>query len=265
MTEPLIILFAYASNARPTDRLEDRVKRFLEAEPTTESLDADAFNDVNGSETKADYLLGKRAIVAELKTLNGDPLGRVEKRVKERFSQPGSPLVYGKLGASRVLEGLPDRDGVLRTIHDLSSRAVRRHLHKADEQIAATKDRLQIPTAAGLAVLLNDGEPMIDAANIGYSVLKASQEVPGGYPSVDYTWASIESTKIRFPDGRTGYPQLLICRDRSPPENQLDFLVRMVGAWARFNGSVLEQINHRGDWDTMAPVYDGKPPTMSLY
>jgi hypothetical protein len=265
MAEPLIILFAHASDASPTERLEDRVKRFLEAEPSTESLDAEAFNEVNGSETKADYLLGRRSFVAELKTLNGDPLDRVERRVKERFSQPGSPLVYGTMGSSRVLDGLPDRDAVLRTIHDLSSRAVRRHLQKANEQVSATKERLNIPSAAGLAVLLNDSEPMIDAANIGYSVIRAAKDVPGGYPAIDFIWASIESTKIRLPDGRTGYPQLLICRERTPSENQLDFLVRMVGAWARFNGSVVEQINHRGDWETMAPVYDGQPPTMSLY
>ena len=69
--EPLVIFAAHRPPAQPAAGLEDRVKRFLERDANTESLDAPAFDKINGSSAKADYLLGNRHFIAELKTLNG--------------------------------------------------------------------------------------------------------------------------------------------------------------------------------------------------
>lgn len=263
--EPLILLFALSSPSPSAEGLETRVKNFLAQEPTNESLDSEAFDKANGSDTKADWLLANRMFVGEMKTLNGDPLDRVERRVQDRFAQPGAPIVFGTMGMGPVLGALPDQDEVLKVIHDLSARAVRSNLKKSSDQIGAIKDRFSLPSAAGLTILLNESEEMIDAANIGYSVIKAFREHPKSYAQIDYIWASIESTRIRTASGAAGYAQLLICKDRQPPRQHLNFLAQMLGAWAAANGTVLEQIDHRGDWAIMQPIYKNGPPSFSLF
>lgn len=51
----------FAAEIRPEGSLESRITRFLEEEPNTVSLDGPAFDQVNGSATKADYLIGEAA------------------------------------------------------------------------------------------------------------------------------------------------------------------------------------------------------------
>lgn len=245
--------------------LEDRVNAFLLQEPTNESLDDEQFDQANGSEKKADWLLGRRRIVAEMKTLNGDPLERVERRMQSRFQQPGAPIVFGTMSMGPVIDSLADRDEQLKIIHDLSARKVRSNLRTASDQINAIKERFKLDTAAGLAIILNETEQMIDAANIAYSIFKAFREHPEIYAHIDYVWASIESVRIKLPDGLAGYPQLLISRSHTPPQAHINYLARMVEAWALSNGSTIQAVPHRGDWDTMEPIYKNGPPTMSLF
>jgi hypothetical protein len=85
-------LLSFAAAKKPTARLETRMMQFLEREPSTESLDAPAFAQINGARLKADYLLGGRGLVAELKTLNGDPHDRLEQRLRDRFAQSDAPI-----------------------------------------------------------------------------------------------------------------------------------------------------------------------------
>lgn len=259
-----IDLLAFASDARPTDRLEARMMKFLEGDASTESLDGTAFAQVNGSQAKADYLLGGRGLVAELKTINGDPHDRMELRLKERFAKADAPIVFGTLGLSKVIEGLHDRDGLSKMLVDVAGRAVRRHLQKANEQIAAIKTRLDLPDAGGLVILMNDAEPMIDASAIGYAIKSAFETVEGGYPHITNIWASIESHRIQMPGERTGYPQLHVFKSLDR-QAELDFMGRMLGAWGHANGSRLERLEHRGDWDVMGPIYDGPTPTLAPF
>lgn len=100
--------------------LEARVISFLEGEKSTESLDDAAFDQINGSETKADYVLGGRRIIAELKTLNSSPLDRTEQRLKERFAKPDAPIVFGTVGVTQILEGLPDREVISKMMIDMA-------------------------------------------------------------------------------------------------------------------------------------------------
>lgn len=259
-----MLLFAFAPPPLATVGLEVRVKRFLEVEPTTESLDAPEFDQINGAETKADYLLARRRFVAELKTLNGAPLGRVEQRMQRRFAQPDAPIVFGQMGMGAVLENLPDQTKILEVIQDLSGRNVRSNLKKSSEQIAAIKKRLSLPNAAGATILVNEFEEMIDAANIAYSIGKGFREHPESYAHIDYVWASIESVFVRMPDGRNGFPQVLISKIHQPPANEMGFLLRMIEAWARSNNALISPIDHHGNWDALQPIYKGAPPTMSL-
>lgn len=259
-----IDLLAFAAAEKPSVPLEARMMEFLEREPATESLDGAAFAQINGSQTKADYLLGGRRLIAELKTINADPQDRIEQGLKERFAQPDAPIVFGTLGISKVIEGLPDNQVLSKMMVDVAGRAVRRHLPKANDQIAAIKERLDLPDAGGLVILMNDAEPMIDASAIGYAIKSAFENVESGYPHITSVWVSVESHRIRMPGDRLGYPLLHVFKSLER-QAELDFMARMLDAWARFNGSRIERLEHRGDWDVMRPVYDGPTPTLAPF
>ncbi|MCK6105996.1 hypothetical protein [Brevundimonas sp. EYE_349] len=260
-----LTLFAVPATGPRDGGLEDRVKAFLESSPMTESLDDAKFADVIGSASKADYLLANRAFIFELKTLNGDPKDRVENRLRERFAQPGGPIVFGQVGLSQIVDGLDDSQAVYKAVLDLSSRAVRRHLQKTNEQVASTREGLSLDDAAGMLVLMNDGEPMIDAACIGYSIKAAIEAVESGYPEIRYVLAIIESHRIRLPGGGEGYPLLLVCRQTDIPIQDAQFLGLMLDSWAKAHGAGLVRISHHGDWSAMDPIYDGGPPVLSPY
>lgn len=256
-----IDLLAFAAAHTPPGGLESRMVAFLEQDSSSESLDGSAFAQVNGSQTKADYLLGGRRIVAELKTLNASPLDRTEQRLKARLAEADAPIVFGTVGVSKIVESLPDSEAIAKMMVDMAGRAVRRHLQKANDQIAAIKERLNLADAAGLFILMNDTEPMIDAAAIGYTLKSAFEAVDGGYPHITNVWASIESHRIAMPGDRTGYPQLHVFKSLDR-QAELDFMGRMLGAWGNQNASRMERLPHRGDWDVMRPIYDGEVPTL---
>jgi hypothetical protein len=253
-----------AADANPIGSLEKRVIEFLEADGSTESLDSAAFDQVNGSKIKADYLLGNRGLVAELKTLNASPKDRTERRLKERFSQPDAPIVFGSVGVSRVIADLPDRDAISKMMIDMAGRAVRRHLQKANDQIEAIKSRLGLPDSGGVLILMNEAETMIDAAAIGYTLKTAFETVEGGYPHVTNVWAIIESHRIEMPGGRRGFPHLHVFK-LVEREAELEYIGRMLAAWGRFSGSRMERIEHHGDWKVMRPIYDGEPPILQPF
>jgi hypothetical protein len=257
-------LFAFATTTAPTERLEARLKRFLEQEPTSESLDSDEFSELSGGAGKADYLLAKRHFIAELKTINGNPKDRVEQRLKSRFAQPGSPIVFGQYGLTPVLSGMPDERQLVKMINDVCARSVRRHLQKSNDQVAFTRAQLGLNSAAGLSIILNDSEPMVDVANIGYAIRAAINSVEGGYLELSYVWVNVECHRVKMPDGTEGFPQLLVWRSYEKLA-ELDFLIRMLSAWAQFNGSMLHQLQHNGDWDSMRPIFDGGPPVLEMF
>lgn len=259
-----IDLLATAADGKPASSLEARVISFLEGDNSTEALDDAAFDQINGSETKADYLLNGRRMIAELKTFNASPLNRTEQRVKERFAKPDAPVVFGTVGVSKVIEGLPDREAISKMMIDMAGRAVRRHLQKANQQIGAIKTRLKMPDAGGLLILMNEAEPMIDISAIGYTLKTAFDTVEGAYPHITNVWAIVESHRIAMPGGRKGLPHLHVFKSLER-QAELDFIGRMLGAWGHHASSCMERLEHRGDWSIMRPIYDDAPPTLELF
>lgn len=257
-------LLAHAADAKPAESLEARVIDFLEGDDWTESLDGAAFDHINGSETKADYLLAGRRMIAELKTLNASPMDRTEQRLKKRFAEPDAPIVFGTLGVSKVIEGLQDNEAISKMMIDMAGRAVRRHLQKANEQIGAIKMRLKLPDAGGLLILMNEAEPMIDISAIGYTLKTAFETVEGAYPHITNIWAIVESHRIAMPGERKGFPHLHFFKSLER-QAELDFIGRMLGAWGHHASSRMERLDHRGDWNVMRPIYDGAPPTLAPF
>lgn len=244
-------------------KLEDRMHHFLRTLLHSESLDDRQFSDVNGSGSTADYLLSDRTIVAEMKTLNGDPVGRIEKGLRGRFALGDAPLFYGQLGVDRALQNLSDSERIRQVLASLAGRAVRQHLTKADSQIAATKHRFGLHSASGLAILMNEDYPLIDAAAIAYVVRSAFTEDPLKYQNITHVWAIVEAHEVMTRGGQ-GYPQLFIFRHSSMPRD-VEYIARMTNAWGEFNRSKTEHIDHQGQWTAFRPIHKGGTPIVEIY
>lgn len=108
---------------------------------------------------------------------------------------------------------------------------------------------------------MNETEPMIDVSAIGYAVKTAFENVKGGYPRITNVWAIIESHRIAMPRERQGYPHLHIFKSLER-QRELEYIWRMLDAWGDRNGSRMERLEHRGNWNAMRPIYDGPPPTL---
>lgn len=263
MGELFLSLFAFPNSAKPSVSLETRLKRFISSEVTSECLDAPEFSALLRSGAKADYLVGKRRFVAELKTITASPRSRLEQRLRARFETEGLQ-VLGRVGLSALFRQLPDGDELQKVSVDLSVRSVRSDIKQADKQILATKRSLSIPSAAGLLIIANEGEPLITASNIGYAVKALFDSVDAAFPSIDYMWISVEAHRVRLPDGSLGFPQLLVSRS-SETSQDIAFLRSMLAAWAAENGATtLHEIDHAGQWDALRPVFEFKTPQLRL-
>lgn len=259
-----IDLLAFTPSDKPEGRLEERMMAFLESDSGSESLDAPEFDAINGSGTKADYLLDHRAIVAELKTVNAGPQTQMESRLKARFDQPGAPIAFGTLSVSAVIGSLHDSEAVSKMLVDLAGRAVRRHMRKADDQIASIKERLDLPDAAGLLILMNDSETLIDVSAIAYAIKSAFENPEGSFSHITNIWVAVESHKIAMPGGRKGFPILHVFKsfDNQPA---LDFMARTLEHWAHRHGGRIERLRHGGDWSVMQPIYEGEGPVLAPF
>lgn len=256
-------LFASSYAKLGSVNLENRVKQFLQHDPQCENLDEARFAKVFGSSEKADYLLADRVIVAELKTLNGSPLSRIAAKLKDRFSQPDAPVIYGSLGVNRALQHLSDGEEFGQRLVNLAGRAIRQHLRKANRQIASTKRLLGIDSASGLVILINESEPLIAASTIADAV-RSTLESCDDYPNISHVWSIIEAHKVALSSETAGFPQVYVLRS-SCPDPEIEFVGRMVKAWGQFNGSETKRIHFNGDWSAFSPIYVGNPPTMEIF
>ena len=244
--------------------LELRIDRFLMSEGRSESLDTAKYDQLFGNKRKADYLLADKQIVAELKTLTASPKTRIEQRLKRRLSEPGAPIVFGSIGMSNILDGMPDGEDFTRIMLDLAGRSVRRHLTKSATQIRNTQSILGQPNAAGLTILANDSEPMISLVDAAYAVKAAFEKNGAGFESIDFIWLLNENHFIRAPDGRLGFGQAMVSTsNRNVPHR--GFIGHMIDAWAAFNGMEILFVPHHSKWESIEVVFEEGPPTLSGY
>lgn len=259
-----IDLFAAVANAPRDPDLEARMLAHIQSDPNSEALDDKAFASTFGGAKKSDFLVGGRAGVIELKTFNGDPTNRIEATMNARMKEPGAPIVFGSVGMNAVLDGMDDGEALSRKIIDLSTRAARRHLKYANEQIASTKSHLGIDSGAGTLILLNDSQPLIDIGAITYSIKELMERDLRAFDQLDFILICVESHLIRVQGETLGYPLVGIFRS-TISNAYLDLMGRMAGSWCARHGSPPIRIQHRGDWKAMAPVYPDGAPILNFY
>lgn len=109
----------------------------------------------------ADYLLKGKEIVAELKSLQVDTTEKLQ-ALAEQIIQDRGITVYGQMPFNKIIENQPDKIELQRKAFGLVIGPIERMVKEANRQVRGTKSALNLSKAAGLLILVNLGNALLD-------------------------------------------------------------------------------------------------------
>ncbi len=198
--------------------LEARLIRFLLNFNGAESIDAILESQHDEKRRRADFLLWNRQAIVEIKSLQNDPLIKVESEFRNHENRPDFPLCYGKNRLSDILKRLPDGDKVNRKIFGAITRSVEDAVRSAEEQVHHTKEIFRIQDPVGFLILINESVDTIRPEDAGTRVAKLMlRERTGGSdsPTIDVAWLLFESHVIKASPSLNGFVSMLIANTNS--------------------------------------------------
>lgn len=200
-----------------TASIEERFTRFLASLPGAEAIDGMVLPKDPESRRKADFLLAKREVVLELKTLTVDTSRKVEAAVDKHRERDEFPLFYGTADVRKVLSLLPDGEDIYRRIVNSIGRSVEEAVRSAEEQVTHTRHVLRIPNAVGMLVILNESVEILDPVVVGHRVAQLMRRERTGNSDaakLDFVWLLFESHALGVVGGVPTMPSMLIRSER---------------------------------------------------
>lgn len=259
-----ILVFVRPASSKPNQSLDLRMKNFLLTGEGTEPLDDKRFSAHHRTGKIADYLLWNRQFIAELKQIEGYPAKRMTRLLDDALRQEPRIVVFGTVGINRILADRKNGIEINEMMVTIGGRPVRKMLQLADPQIGATRSKIGLPNAVGLAIVLIDEPQKIEASVAAYAVRVALQANEPALREIDCVWVSIEAHQVALPDGQLGYPELCIWRAGRRSEMERFMMGQMIDAWAQFNNCKLENLDHTSGWATLKPIGRGWPLSLQL-
>lgn len=229
--------------------LEKRFKTFLSQLENAEDIDSALPDSVLGYGQRADFLLAKRRIVLELKTLETDPEYKVEERLAPHRERPEFPLFYWKTDLNEILNHLPDGEEIHQKIGHAVTRSVQGALEKADDQIDSTKKALNMEEACGVVTILNEKVGILSpelVAAVASKMLLKRREGSLRYQNISYVWIISEHHRVVTPRATEHLPLILLKGPRSEAYPEAgDYLDNLQAKWAHCVGVPLVSLGRR--------------------
>jgi hypothetical protein len=198
--------------------LEERFARFIESLPNTETIDKLQLPSDPSRRRKADFLLGNREVIVELKTLTDDTSHKVDAVADKNREREDFPVFYGKADVRKVLSHLSDGEEVYRRMVWSLTRSVEDCVRSAEEQITHTRSVMGLPHAAGVLVILNESVRILDPGLVGHRVAQLMRRERTGKSDaekVDFVWLLFESHALGRLNGIPATTSMLIRGDRA--------------------------------------------------
>jgi len=224
--------------ANVTDSLEHRFTEFLKGVPASEWLDGPGFNFPEGVR-KADFLLDKRKMIAEIKTVTTDQQPKVDRRINKHLEETGK-VVFGTVSSTQLFKDPAESDKFHHKILREITKNTEEMCRSANDQIAQTAGQLGI-NATGLLVILNESIVVLDPGVVAYRVSEYLKEKPR---SIDYCLLVFETHEISNNGIRQN--QLLSIDAHRTEEHIADsYIDQLKQWWAKYNGSeyIRQKIN----------------------
>ncbi len=222
--------------------LEARFGRFIESLPNAEVIDRLQWPSDPTRRRKADYLLGGRSIIVELKTLSDDVSHKVEAMADRHRERDDWPLFYGTADVRKVLAHLPDGEAIYTKLVNALGRSVESAVRSAEEQVTHTREVLGLPHAVGVLVILNEAVEILDPYVVGHRVAQLLRRPRTGNSEsekLNFVWLIFESHAMGKVAGMPAMPSILIRGDGASRFPWFDaFYKDVVRRWAQWNGCI---------------------------
>ncbi len=193
----------------------------------------------NPSFENADYLFKKDNVVAELKCLEKDILDGTDFNAKVNALYDGwvrKGLVRQRWGIFELnTANLPLQ--CQREVHGLLKTPIQRTIEKANRQIKETKKYFDLPDAAGLLLLANDGMYSLESAHIIDIACKILADKYSAIDGLVYLTVNMRAMK-------PGYERdvnLWVPKYRDYKESFIKMVDRMAEAWGQFYAKKIGQ------------------------
>jgi hypothetical protein len=223
--------------------LEKRFCDFLNSIPGCERIDELSLPVTKG-QRKADYLLGHREVIVELKSLTRDTSHKIEPLVDRHRDRIEFPLFYGEADLRKVLAHLPDGEEIYRRIYLSTTRSVEDALRSAEEQISHTRVAMNLPRAPGVLIMLNENIDLLNPQVVAHRIAELMRRPRTGNSAserLDFSVLIFES-HIVLDRNNANYPIVTIPGHRSETLYWLDTLLSdLLSRWARANEADLVQ------------------------
>jgi hypothetical protein len=145
-------------------KLTPRLERFF-----VEALRGVLLDNVQHAEArKADYKCLGGLVVIELKTLEDDASERMDNLIGELRQRPDWPAFLGSASMHSVLKHVNEPEAVSRQLVDRVGRAIKRHIRKANKQLAAHEKAFPRKNTVRIMVLVNEDHETYDPETVAY-------------------------------------------------------------------------------------------------
>ena len=213
--------------------LETRFDRFARQLPSAECIDEVV--DAAAPGPRADYLWRERTVVVELKTLVGDPQGKIDLVISELSKRPDFPLFVGSAPVDKVLRHIHDGPTVMRQLREKVLRSVEKDFRSAKQQIANTRELFGCPDAIGVLVVLNQAVETLHPNDLISELSRLMERRQNDIHAVDAVWLLSEAHTVSG-----AHPCVFITGSRMERLDWADlYLDGLNREWARFNDAPL--------------------------
>jgi hypothetical protein len=223
---------------RPT--LNERFIKFMSQLPMVEVIDELELPPNFEKEKRADFLIERRKVIVEIKSLESDPEYKVQDEMAKHQGREEYPLFYGELELSKILRHLPDGKEINQRLFYKISRSLENSFRKGNRQIGATKEILGCANAYGLLVFLNEELDILSPEVISYRVseLLTKRDSDGGlrYNHITSVWFILENYTLKLKQGGKLLPSIVVDGPNAVDHQDFSIILNELQvAWASFN------------------------------
>ncbi len=205
-----------------------------------EALGGEALDDVQDAEArKADFECLRGLLAIELKSLEDDASERMDNLTDELRERPDWPMYYGSVPIESVLKHMKEPEEVRRRLVDRIGRAIRKHMRKANKQLAAHDATFPRKNMVKVMVLANEDHEIYDPEMVAYVVhhlLLRQHDGAPLYPHIDAVIFVSERHATPF-DQLIAFP--IVCIEGQSIRSaawKSDVLDTLMARWAKWNG-----------------------------
>ena len=214
--------------------------KFIGTLPLSENIDSLAENIEHEGKKIGDFFFLNRKFTCEIKSLNKDTKGKVEKIVDGLRDREDFPVFYGSWELHKILKHMKDGDSVHERIAYAVTSPIEDHFKDANRQIRDTKKLFEEPNSLGLVIIVNRSVDILDAELVGWRINrclhKKRQDGSLRFECINGTWLIDEAHHFIVHENLKG-PISIIFEGKGNCGNQAgEYMEYLTVQWATWNG-----------------------------